>query len=122
MLGYGTKEGGTMTIRDAYSDEDTIIEDYSDWPTKPAVSVIDENNLKAIAKDLGVEYKNMNGAGDLGSGLSSLKAQITVKDEPVKEENNKDEYINPPAYYGFYALVPFAILILLNAIYVIKEK
>ena len=122
VLGYGTKEGGTMTIRDAYSDEDTTIEDYSDWPTKPAVSVIDENNLKAIAKDLGVEYKNMNGAGDLGTGLLSLKAQITVKDEPVKEENNKDEYINPPAYYGFYALVPFAILILLNAMYVIKEK
>ena len=46
VLGYGTKTGGTMTIKSRYEGvEDEVILDYSDYPTKEAVSVIDEKNL-----------------------------------------------------------------------------
>ena len=60
VLGYGTKEGGNMYVKSYYDDRKELLEDTSDYPYKPAVSKIDEDNLKKIADDLGVDYINMN--------------------------------------------------------------
>ena len=124
MLGYGTKTGGTMTIKSRYEDvEDEVILDYSDYPTKEAVSVIDEKNLKQVASDLGVKYVYMsdrilsdelNGVNEIRSEVNKLLESSLVTEEKQKVENS-EEYIYPPKYYGFYALIPFAILLLLNA-------
>lgn len=60
VLGYGTEEGGKMYVYDYFSDDLEVVQDESDFPYKDAISKIDEKNLKAIAKDLGISYKNMN--------------------------------------------------------------
>ena len=124
VLGYGTKTGGTMTIKSRYEGvEDEVILDYSDYPTKEAVSVIDEKNLKQVASDLGVKYVYMsdrilsdelNGVNEIRSEVNKLLESSLVTEEKQKVENS-EEYIYPPKYYGFYALIPFAILLLLNA-------
>ena len=157
VLGYGTSEGGTMTVRDSYSEEEEEIMDYDSYPFGPAVSRIDEDNLKAIAKDMGVDYIYMNdvklsyepfdevgdggkivkgghvvgkdsfAAGDiteaakLTATVSKITSNIVIEDEVIKNDS-KDEYITPPVYYGFYALVPFAVLVMLNAAYIIRKK
>ena len=131
VLGYGTKEGGTMTIEGFYEDEeDELVMDYDEYPAVPAVSRIDENNLESIAKDMGVEYINMNDvwisddfshSGKLSQTVKKLNSLADTKEEKI-EHDNKDEYINPPVYYGFYALVPFAVLVILNAAYIIRKK
>ena len=60
VLGYGTEEGGKMYVYDYFSDDFEVVQDESDFPYNDAISRIDEKNLKAIAKDLGISYKNMN--------------------------------------------------------------
>ncbi len=49
-----------MYVKSYYDDRKELLEDTSDYPYKPAVSKIDEDNLKKIADDLGVDYINMN--------------------------------------------------------------
>lgn len=131
VLGYGTKTGGTMTIKSRYEGvEDEVILDYSDYPTKEAVSVIDEKNLKQVASDLGVMYVYMNDRilSDELNGVSEIKNEVNklVKEAGTtvekQETDSTEEYITPPKYYGFYALVPFAILLLLNAYSVLERR
>lgn len=119
VMGYGTKEGGTMRVKN-YEDEYEEIEDTSDWPYTTAISIMDEKNLKQIAADLGIEYKNMT-SDEISSSVSNLKKMVKVEEEVEKIET-KDEYINPPKYYGYYYLIPFALLVLINAGYVIKKR
>ena len=57
VLGYGTTEGGNMYMKSSYTGQDELIEDTSSYPRKPAVSVIDEDNLKSIADDMDVKYQ-----------------------------------------------------------------
>ena len=75
VLGYGTKAGGNMYVDSYISGEKELLEDTSSYPTKPAVSCIDEKNLKSIASDLGVDYINMNDA-DGEKRISSLAEKI----------------------------------------------
>lgn len=126
VLGYGTKAGGTMEARMSYSDTDEVelVMDHDTWPFEPAVSRIDEGNLNSIADDLGISYINMtegSHTGDLMAVMAGVKSQIKI-DEEVVENESGTEYINPPKYYGFYALIPFVILLMLNAAYVVKNK
>lgn len=128
VLGYGTKEGGTMRRLDEYEEAGyEEIMDYDIYPAEPAVSKLDEKNLKQIASDLGIEYMNMTDSkavisdARLSASLAKLKSQVKVKEE--KSETGKtEEYIEPPAYYGFFALVPFVLLVAGNAVYIIKKK
>lgn len=86
VLGYGTKEGGNMYVSSYLSDQKELLEDQSDYPYKPAVSRIDEGNLKQIAGDMGVTYVNMNSkdniskiTDDIKKGRSSDKDETAVK-------------------------------------------
>ena len=128
VLGYGTSDGGTMKITDSYTGETDEIMDYDSYPFGPAISRIDENNLKQIASDINVAYINMTDIGvgsassvELTTTLKLLKSMSDIKEEVVTSDAS-DEYINPPVYYGFYALIPFAILVMINAVYVVRRK
>lgn len=121
VLLYGTKEGGTMTLKSRYKEEGETIEDYEKWPVEPAVSVCDEGNMQKIAKDLSLDYRNMSEQSDLSDVILKLKSQVKTE-EKIEEREKGDEYITPPAYYGYYALIPLTILMFINAMYVIKKK
>jgi len=120
VMGYGTEAGGIMTIENYYTGEESVVMDYSVYPTSPAISRIDEKNLKAMAQDMGVSYVNMSTPGVLDLEVEKLKTYIKTQ-KPEKVETG-EEVLAEPKYYGFIFLIPFAILMMFNAWYVIKRK
>ncbi len=56
VLGYGTAEGGPMRITSGGVDGEDA--GYIEYQGSEALSVIDEQNLEAIAGELGVEYEH----------------------------------------------------------------
>lgn len=125
VLGYGTKTGGTMRVKNLYDDEYVEIIDYSTYPFEPGVSRIDEDNLNKIAKETGLVYINANGdISKLSSVISKAKGKMDVKEEVAKNENdeNDDSYIKPPQNYGYLWMIPGIIMMLVNMVYIIKKK
>lgn len=93
VLGYGTSKGGNMYIKDYFSDDLVVIEDKSEYPYKKAVSKIDEENLKAIAKDMGIEYINMTTENKLDTVIDNIKKDTaSLGDEDSRLDGYKDIY------------------------------
>lgn len=93
VLGYGTSKGGNMYIKDYFSDDLVTIEDKSEYPYKKAVSKIDEENLKAIAKDMGIEYINMTTENKLDTVIDNIKKDTaSLGDEDSRLDGYKDIY------------------------------
>jgi Ca-activated chloride channel family protein len=66
VFGYGTEAGGPMRVQTGYYDDDKTDDGYvTDDTGSPARSVIDEQNLRAIADELGVEYAHRTAPGDV---------------------------------------------------------
>ena len=104
VMGYGTSEGGQMEIKDFLDGETKIIEDQREYPYKPAVSKMDEGNLKKIAKDIGIDYVHMDTSTDIDSVLNTIKRNAKTKTQDKKEQGHKD------IYYVF--AVPFLLLLM----------
>lgn len=92
VLGYGTSEGGNMYVKSYYTDREELLEDTSSYPRKPAVSVIDEKNLKSIASDIGVKYINMNDSTNIDSTISKIKKESVSKSKDGKVTGYVDIY------------------------------
>ena len=73
VLGYGTAEGGKMKKTGEYSYGNIIDEETGE----DAVSKIDENNLAAIAQDLGIEYIHMDDQHEVDGVLSRIILEAT---------------------------------------------
>ena len=107
VLGYGSATGGKM--KDKYS----YIYDYNSH--SDAVSKIDEDNLKQIAEDLGVQYLNMNEGNAPLAGLVDLirESSATV----VEQGNGAEKYVD--TYYYFAGAL--CIMLLIEAIMFIRR-
>ena len=93
VLGYGTSKGGNMYIKDYFSDDLVVIEDKSEYPYEKAVSKIDEENLKAIAKDMDIEYINMTAENKLDTVIVNIKKDTaSLGDEDSRLDGYKDIY------------------------------
>lgn len=92
VLGYGTSEGGNMYVKSYYTDREELLEDTSSYPRKPAVSVIDEKNLKSIASDIGVKYINMNDSANIDSTISKIKKESVSESKDGKVTGYADIY------------------------------
>lgn len=93
VLGYGTSKGGNMYIKDYFSDDLVAIEDKSEYPYEKAVSKIDEENLKAIAKDMDIEYINMTTENKLDTVIDNIKKDTALlRDEDSRLDGYKDIY------------------------------
>ena len=103
VMGYGTKKGGIMHYYDSYYEETKTIMDERSYPYEPAVSCIDEDNLKKIAKDLGVTYVHMDKQIRIDSTLNKIKNNIDSDTEEMMKEGYTD------IYYLF--VIPLAVLV-----------
>ncbi len=101
VLGYGSSEGGKMKNSYGYS----YIYDYTTH--KDAVSKINEDNLKKIAEDLGLEYLNMNSGNVALSGAVEL---IKESSKTVIEAGNGAEVQRDIYFYFAYPLMFMMIL------------
>jgi Ca-activated chloride channel family protein len=107
VLGYGTEEGGTM--QDEYGNYV-----YDKETNKKGISKIDEDNLKAIAKDLGISYIHVDNEHSADMRLSTIKSL-------AKSVATKQHLIYYTDYYWCFAL-PLIVLLVWEFIVVATKK
>lgn len=107
MLGYGSAQGGKMKIDGFYI--------YDEAEGKDAVSYINEDNLKSIAGNLGIEYLNMNG------GSKGLYHTINVIKETSKTVTEKEDGMEKYADLYYWFAIPLAIA-LIAELYIFSIK
>lgn len=121
VIGYGTKQGGTMRVRSTWDDTYQDIMDYSTYPFDKAISRIDESNLKKLASDMGVPYMDMNGV-ELDLLLKTIKPKISVEEEITKTEDSSERYVSVTENKAYLLFVLIIILLVADTVYVIKVK
>lgn len=99
VLGYGTAEGGPMQITTGSVAEETG--EYIQYQGSDALSVIDEDNLRTIAEELGVEYE-----------LRTADTEIVLPEAPTTTTNYAEsgEVGNIIELYWILALIMVALL------------
>jgi Ca-activated chloride channel family protein len=102
VLGYGTAAGGRMAITAAFETGDIVD------PTtgQPAVSVIDEKQLAAIATQLGVPYVHRT-TDDGGQGIVDA---IQLKELAPLRATDSAEIVGGRSELGWVALLLLALL------------
>lgn len=78
VLGYGTQQGGKMYLVSYDEEEETPLQDESDYPYKDAVSKIDENNLQQLADDMGISYVHMTAQENIEDTLAEIRQSVAV--------------------------------------------
>ena len=102
-MGYGTTKGGIMHVTDAYTGESEVLMDERDYPYQPAVSYIDESNLKKIAQELGISYVHMDRTERIESTLNNIKNSVDTDVEEDKREGYAELY--------YFFMIPLAVLV-----------
>ena len=108
VLGYGTKTGGKIRLnlknKDYYSyrvDNDGYLLDRKKYPYVPAISKMDENNLKKLSQTLSVNYINMNNRNNINQTISNIKNGLTYNINNSEASGGEDLY-----YYVSFILIP----------------
>lgn len=110
IYGYGTAEGGKMKTQNGIyisSDKDSYIKDSSG---KDGLSIIDENNLKNIANDLGGTYEHR-------SADKRISEAHLADSQKIELEKKVGANINNTVEYYWLALVPFLLIMFIEAGY-----
>lgn len=118
VLGYGTAKGGEMYVNSYYDDEDAeptpiTTYDYSMGTYMNAISKMDEENLKDIAKDLGVEYVYMDNTSKLDSLIDHVLANIEVGEQQKVEAGKDDTY--------YYFVIALLVMVLVECFFTKKQ-
>lgn len=114
VLGYGTSAGGYMkAFTYGADDEREYIETNNGELAK---SVINEDNLKKIAEDLGVDYVHMVKTSDMDSVIKKVNKQ--VEDIEASPKMKKLGYVD--VYY--WLAIPLVLLLGFDFIYYKKKS
>lgn len=115
VLGYGTTEGGPMKAQDFVGDEEEAEYVYymdEDFNDVKAISKIDEDNLKQIASDLGLDYVHMTKQSQIHDKIEKL--QDEVRRQTVNQtKNKKTGYAE--TYYFF--VIPLVFLLIFDYVH-----
>ena len=107
VLGYGTKKGGRMKVYDILEEKQTYLQTHDNNYNKiDAISKIDEDNLKQIAKDMNIPYVHMKKTSDLDDIIDTINDKIVSEYEVIDKKTYDDIY--------FYFIIPLLILLLLE--------
>lgn len=106
VLGYGSKNGGYMKVKDRFTGEESYVIDRSNYNYDKAISKINEDNLKKIATDMGINYIYMNEHNSLDNKLNDIKkiAKTSI------DKNRLNSYTD--IYYIF--VIPLLIILVLT--------
>lgn len=102
VLGFGTTKGAKMLLKDKYTNESSYLYDYDTHAD--AISKMDEDNLKKIAKDIDIDYIHITNENDINSKIDDIKDIL----EKEMTDENKINYTD--IYYLF--CIPLFCLIL----------
>ncbi len=91
VLGYGTRSGGKMRVREyALWDETSYLTYYdSGYNSVTAISKIDEGNLEQIAEDTGLFYFHMTKPKDVDEVLKTVMEDIETGEFSKSVEKRK---------------------------------
>lgn len=109
VLGYGTEKGGPMHAVAFFGDDEVEELYYYDdnFDQQTALSVIDEENLKSIASDMGVDYVHMTSQSQINQTINKVLHQIeTAGDE--QEGDNITGY-SDTFFYVLIILIPLLV-------------
>ena len=115
VLGYGTSEGGAMRpVKYAWDDEEPEYLYYydDDYNEIKDISKIDEDNLKQIASDFGIDYIHMTKQSRIHSEVEELQEMIS-KQAVYNESDGKSGY--EETYFIF--VIPLILLMIFDYIY-----
>lgn len=104
ILGYGTSKGGYMKAKNAWSENEEYVVDYSEH--NKAISKINEENLKSIAKDIKIDYINMEKQSNIDYKLKQIE-NIIDKNIESSDKNTYDD-----TYY--FLIIPLLTFIMLE--------
>jgi len=109
VLGYGTKAGGVMHVREySSSDETQLLKYLTDNGTyETARSKIDEKTLQRIASDLGLDYFHIQNAGDIWDVMDEIHDKIEAGEMTASGESG----VGFAETYYFFAAALFIFLI-----------
>lgn len=112
VLGYGDVNGGKIIIEDALAkrtltDRNGFLLDKTRTPYEPAISKINESNLKELANNLSLDYIHMTNTSNINDKLERILKNAT-KDKEDTDYSNKDLY-----YYFSLSLLVFLFIELL---------
>lgn len=106
VMGYGTQNGGYMKTNNKYSKQDDYIMDYTDYKYAKAVSKIDEENLKQIAKDINIDYINMSKQSMINNKIKSIQKSVKSKFQTEQKNSYDDTY--------YYFVIPLLVLMIVE--------
>ncbi len=115
VLGYGTSEGGYMQTVDASGDNSEPEYLYyldDNFDKVKALSKIDEENLKSIADDLGVDYLHMTKHTDIREKVELIKGDMG---DVITAENRDSKRGYSETY--FYFLIPLIAILVFDLMY-----
>lgn len=105
VLGYGTSSGGKIKV-ETYTGSgkyEYLVDRSNGYPYPEAVSKIDENNLKTMAKELDVPYIHMEKQSNIDRVLKDIRKMRSLTDA------NKEYYYSDIYYYFSFMLIPLFI-------------
>ena len=114
VLGYGTEEGGKMLVRSYegdYGEPFYMKTRDENGRTVDAISVIDEKNLKSIAKDMDVEYYHVEKPTTIRDIVTDIND--TIEEFTVEGESGTEGYAE--TYYWF--AIPLVVLLVYDLVY-----
>ena len=98
ILGYGTTKGGKIEVEN-YDGTKEELKDRSSYPYKDAVSVLDESNLKQMAKDLDISYVHMTSTNKIDSEIKEIKKLKNNNDSEIEESYQDIYYYYSPLLF-----------------------
>lgn len=121
VLGYGTPEGGKMHLVSPYNGNVEEIMDNSNYPPTPALSKYNEDNLRQIASDLGVDYVHMTKQNEIDAVINDINknATTTIKHD---EESGKSSDVDRAKDIYYYFAIPLLALLAFEALLMLRKK
>nr|NLD40819.1 VWA domain-containing protein [Actinomycetales bacterium] len=90
VLGYGTAAGGQMRVQDWSGDSDEYILDPQTG--EPAISRMDEANLRALAANMGIDYVHRSERTDLTALADGIDLEAIKVDGRMSTGTYRDAY------------------------------
>lgn len=122
VLGYGTEEGGEMYYKGRYDEEESVISQWSSavGDYVPALSKLDERNLKFIADDIGGKYIHITDTSQTNEIVNKILNNSEVVTTTVNGGAATALEGAVDIYYWF--VIPLAIVLIFEAISVVRRK
>lgn len=113
VYGYGTSEGGRMKVQSG-SYISSNPNEYIQYQGKDALSVLDENNLKKIADELGGSYQ-------LRTADTTIEPAQLTNDQKLELQKTEESSINNTVEYYWVFLILLSLVMFFESAFLVRK-